>query len=155
MNQLLTEMDGLESRKNVYVIGATNRPDIIDPAMLRPGRLDKMIYISLPNEKSRIEILKTCAKNLPFDKTVNLVNIAKDKRCYDYSGADIQALVREASLLCYKENFFKKDVMEKEEDIKISGKHFEEALLKVFPSVSEKDKIFFEKFQKELQKIRK
>ena len=68
VNQLLTEMDGLEDRAGVFVIAATNRPDIIDPAMLRPGRLDKLLYVPLPSKDERYQILKTVTKSLPIDQ---------------------------------------------------------------------------------------
>ncbi len=68
INQILTEMDGMSSKKNVFIIGATNRPDIIDPAILRPGRLDQLIYIPLPDEKSRISILKANLRKSPIAK---------------------------------------------------------------------------------------
>lgn len=68
INQILTEMDGMSSKKNVFIIGATNRPDIIDPAILRPGRLDQLIYIPLPDEKSRIAILKANLRKSPISK---------------------------------------------------------------------------------------
>lgn len=67
MNQLLTEMDGLEDRQGVFVIAATNRPDIIDPAMLRPGRLDKLLYVPIPTKDDRHQILKTLTKIVPID----------------------------------------------------------------------------------------
>lgn len=66
--QVLTEMDGMGAKKNVFIIGATNRPDIIDPAILRPGRLDQLIYIPLPDEKSRVQILKACMRKSPISK---------------------------------------------------------------------------------------
>lgn len=68
INQILTEMDGMSSKKNVFIIGATNRPDIIDPAILRPGRLDQLIYIPLPDEKSRMAILKANLRKSPISK---------------------------------------------------------------------------------------
>ena len=68
INQVLTEMDGMGAKKNVFIIGATNRPDIIDPAILRPGRLDQLIYIPLPDEKSRVSILKSCLRKSPVSK---------------------------------------------------------------------------------------
>lgn len=99
VNQLLTEMDGLESRQQVYVLGATNRPDIIDPAMLRPGRLDKLIHVQLPNAEERYDILLHQTKMTPLDATVDLKAIAYDPRTEGFSGADLSALVREASLV--------------------------------------------------------
>lgn len=75
INQILTEMDGMSSKKNVFIIGATNRPDIIDPAILRPGRLDQLIYIPLPDEKSRISILKANLRKSPISKVTGLLLI--------------------------------------------------------------------------------
>jgi ribosome biogenesis ATPase len=72
VNQLLTEMDGLEDRRNVFVIAATNRPDIIDPAMLRPGRLDKLLYVPLPSKDDRFSILETITRDKPLDSKVDL-----------------------------------------------------------------------------------
>jgi len=72
VNQLLTEMDGLEERVGVFVIAATNRPDIIDPAMLRPGRLDKLLYVPLPNSDDRLSILKTCCRKVPMAPDIDL-----------------------------------------------------------------------------------
>jgi ribosome biogenesis ATPase len=76
VNQLLTEMDGLDERRDVFVIAATNRPDIIDPAMLRPGRLDKLLYVPLPTNDDRFSILQTVTRSLPIGEDVNLKSIA-------------------------------------------------------------------------------
>jgi len=89
-------MDGLEERVGVFVIAATNRPDIIDPAMLRPGRLDKLLYVPLPTEDDRLSILKTVTRKVPLAADIDLEIIAKDPACQGYSGADLSALVREA-----------------------------------------------------------
>ncbi|KAI0432881.1 putative AAA family ATPase/60S ribosome export protein Rix7 [Xylaria sp. FL1042] len=94
VNQLLTELDGMNNRSGVYVIGATNRPDMIDPAILRPGRLGTNIFIDIPNADGRVEILKTRIRRLlpsytDFDV---LENVARDKRCEGFSGADIENL---------------------------------------------------------------
>ncbi len=87
MNQLLTEMDGVGSKKNVFIIGATNRPDIIDPALMRPGRLDQLVYIPLPDLNSRLAILKSNLRKSPIHPDVDLSHIAQitDK----FSGADL------------------------------------------------------------------
>ncbi|KAK7860684.1 cell division cycle protein 48 like protein [Quercus suber] len=77
LNQLLTEMDGLSSKKTIFVIGATNRPDIIDPALLRPSRLDQLIYIPLPDEASQLQIFKSCLRKSPVSKDVHLTALAK------------------------------------------------------------------------------
>ena len=80
MNTLLTELDGLNDRKGVYVIGATNRPDIIDPAMIRPGRLDHPLFVALPAPSERTEILSTLTRNTPLAEDVDLKAIAEDPR---------------------------------------------------------------------------
>ena len=105
VNQLLTEMDGLESRRDVFVIAATNRPDIIDPAMLRPGRLDKLLYVPLPTPLEREQILKTQTRSTPLSSDVVIATIAADERCNRFSGADLAALVREASVASLHEYF--------------------------------------------------
>ena len=104
MNTLLTELDGLDSRKAVYVIGATNRPDMIDPAMVRPGRLDKLLYVDLPSPPERIEILRTHTKRTPIAESdwAGIAGIAASEACDGFSGADIAALVREAASLALR-----------------------------------------------------
>lgn len=89
-------MDGLEDRRGVFVIAATNRPDIIDPAMLRPGRLDKLLYVPLPTRDERQQILETQVKKLPLMDNIDLEIIAQSEKCEGFSGADLSALVREA-----------------------------------------------------------
>ena len=89
-------MDGLEDRRGVFVIAATNRPDIIDPAMLRPGRLDKLLYVPLPTREERQQILATQVKKLPMMDNIDLEIIAQSEKCEGFSGADLSALVREA-----------------------------------------------------------
>jgi ribosome biogenesis ATPase len=98
-------MDGLESRRDVFVIAATNRPDIIDPAMLRPGRLDKLLYVPLPTPLEREQILKTQTRSTPLSSDVVIATIAADERCNRFSGADLAALVREASVASLHEYF--------------------------------------------------
>ena len=77
LNQLLTEMDGMNAKKIVFIIGATNRPDIINPALLRPGHLDQLIYIPLPDEASRHQIFKACLRNSPLAREVDIVALAR------------------------------------------------------------------------------
>lgn len=84
MNTLLTELDGLGDRKAVFVIAATNRPDMIDPAMLRPGRLDKTLFVQLPTESEREEILRTLTKKTPLSIDIALDKIAHDDRCENF-----------------------------------------------------------------------
>ncbi|NXE83733.1 NVL protein, partial [Cochlearius cochlearius] len=106
VNQLLTEMDGLENRQQVFIMAATNRPDIIDPAILRPGRLDKTLYVGLPPPEDRLAILKTITKGgtrPPLDIDVSLEEIAYSQHCDCYTGADLSALVREASICALRQ----------------------------------------------------
>jgi ribosome biogenesis ATPase len=81
VNQLLTEMDGLDGRKQVFIIAATNRPDIIDPAMLRPGRLDKLLYVRLPSAPERLDILRTVSKKIPLAPSLDLRDVAYHELC--------------------------------------------------------------------------
>ncbi|NXG55097.1 NVL protein, partial [Hemiprocne comata] len=106
VNQLLTEMDGLVNRQQVFIMAATNRPDIIDPAILRPGRLDKTLYVGLPPPEDRLAILKTITKDgmrPPLDTDVSLEEIAYSQHCDCYTGADLSALVREASICALRQ----------------------------------------------------
>ncbi|KAL5368631.1 nuclear VCP like protein [Cryptosporidium parvum] len=96
VNQLLTELDGVGERRKVFVVAATNRPDIIDPAMMRPGRLDRIIYVPLPNEMGRLDILMKVSKKTPLAKDVDLRVISKNTQ--GFSGADLSQLIREATL---------------------------------------------------------
>jgi len=105
VNQLLTEMDGLESRRDVFVVAATNRPDIIDPAMLRPGRLDKLLYVPLPSRRDRAAILRTQVRSMPLGDDVDFDALAGDPRASRFSGADLAALVREAAVGVLKRFF--------------------------------------------------
>ncbi|NWS25921.1 NVL protein, partial [Polioptila caerulea] len=139
VNQLLTEMDGLENRQLVFLMAATNRPDIIDPAILRPGRLDKTLYVGLPPPEDRLAILKTITKDgtrPPLDSDVSLEEIAYSQHCDCYTGADLSALVREASICALRQEMALQSTQSKKGEIKISRKHFEEAFRKVKSSVS-------------------
>jgi len=100
VNQMLTEMDGVAERSQVYVIAATNRPDIVDPAMLRPGRLDRLIYVPLPGEQGRLEILQAHMRKLPLAADVDLPGVARS--CEGFSGADLASLAREAAMLAIR-----------------------------------------------------
>jgi transitional endoplasmic reticulum ATPase len=125
LNQLLAEMDGLEDLNEILIIGATNRPDMLDPAILRPGRFDKILLVNAPEEKGRKNILEIHTKKMPLDKDVNLGNLAKEAE--GFSGADLEALVREAGMVALRES--------KEAKI-VKKKHFEEAMKKVKPSIT-------------------
>ncbi|XP_036133685.1 nuclear valosin-containing protein-like [Molossus molossus] len=153
VNQLLTEMDGLETRQQVFIMAATNRPDIIDPAILRPGRLDKTLFVGLPPSADRLAILKTITKNgtrPPLDADVNLEAIAGDHRCDCYSGADLSALVREASVCALRQEMARQKSGHEKGELKISQKHFEEAFKKVKSSISKKDQMMYEALKQSL-----
>jgi transitional endoplasmic reticulum ATPase len=128
LNQLLAEMDGIEDLTNVIVIGATNRPDILDPALMRPGRFDRIVYVPVPEAEGRLQILKIHTKNMPLDKSVDIKKLAEETE--GYTGADIEALAREAAMLALRENIDTK---------KVTKQHFEKAMDKVQPSVSKHD----------------
>ena len=124
VNQILTELDGLEDLNDVVVIAATNRPDMIDPALLRPGRFDRIILTPSPDKKSRLKILEVHTKNMPL-KDVDIKKLAD--KTEGYVGADIEAIAREAAILALRT-----DINAKE----ITMNHFEEALKQVRPSVT-------------------
>ena len=139
ISQILSEMDGLESLHNVVVIAATNRPDIIDPALLRPGRFDRMVEIGMPDQEARLEILKIHTKKRPLAEDVDLAAISK--RTDGYSGADLANVCNEAVMLAIREYVLAGKPQEDEEIAKyrIEGRHFEEALKKVLPSRKERE----------------
>ncbi len=128
--QLLSEMDGIADMKDVVVIATTNRPDLVDPALLRPGRLEKLIFVPPPDEKGRYEIFKVHTKGMKLADDVDLKELAK--RTEGYTGADIAAVCREAGMAAIREA-----VREGKEHIEgVSMRHFEEALKKVKPSLT-------------------
>lgn len=138
--QMLTSMDGIESLNNVMVMAATNRPDMIDPALLRPGRFDKLVLVGKPDLKAREHILKVHTRKMPLDG-VDLKEIAS--RTDGYVGADLAALCREAGLMAYREDH---------DSDKVTMYHFEQALKKVGPSV---DKNLFDNYDKMSRDIKK
>jgi len=130
ISQLLTELDGLEELRNIVVLAATNRPDIIDPALLRPGRFDRIIGIKPPNKEARREIFRIHLDGKPLAADVNLEILAE--KAENYVGADIQAVCREASMLAIREYVNKVGGKKTENpSFQIGMKHFEEALRKV------------------------
>ena len=102
LNQLLTEMDGFGANEGIIIIAATNRPDVLDPALLRPGRFDRQVTVSLPDKNARLEILKVHAKNKTLAKNITLEYLAK--RTPGFSGADLENLLNEAALLAVRRN---------------------------------------------------
>lgn len=168
VNQLLTEMDGVEGRENVFVIGATNRPDMIDPAMLRPGRLDKLLYVPLPSQEQRCDILSTIGRKYPLGPRCDMNTVGSDGRLEGFSGADLASLMREASLTALKTVYNSKtkeelDEMEKEgerlfakdslitTDLPfIEPEHFDVALTKIKPSVNATERANYLALHKQL-----
>ena len=126
VNTLLTELDGLSNRQGIYVIAATNRPDIIDPAMLRPGRLETLLFVDLPAEEERVEILQTLIRNLAIPFTDDIGDVART--CEGFSGADLESLLRRAGYSAIKRN----------DDIKLED--FVTARATVRPSVGDRKK---------------
>ncbi len=128
VNTLLTEMDGLEELHDVIVIAATNRPDILDPALLRPGRFDRMLLAELPSEKARMEIFKIHTMNMKLGSDVDFKRLVAETE--NYVGSDIEGICREAGMLALRESLKNKE---------ISMRHFDEALNKVRASVRAED----------------
>lgn len=134
LNQLLAEMDGIEENSDIVIIGATNRPDILDPAILRPGRFDRVLLVGPTDKKGRLEIFKIHTKNMPLAKDVDIDELAE--RTEGYVGSDIEGLCREAAMLTLR-----KDLKAE----KVTKEFFEEALQKVKASITKAD---IEKYKK-------
>ena len=144
ISQLLTEIDGIQTLEDVVVIAATNRPDIIDPAVLRPGRFDRLIYVPEPDEKARLEIFQIYTKNMPLAKDVDLKHLAETTN--GYSGADIEALCREAALNALRRNPNAKQVTKED---------FQKAMEKIGPSISRDMEEWYKSFAKQIRRIKK
>ncbi|MDJ0272670.1 MAG: CDC48 family AAA ATPase [Candidatus Caldarchaeum sp.] len=141
VNQLLTEMDGMQSLKGVVVLGATNRPDILDPALLRPGRFDRVLYVPPPDRNARLAIFKIHTREMPLDQDVDLEQLAALTE--GYTGADIEAVVREAALIAARENINAQVV---------SMRHFGLALQKIKPSVGAEEKAEYDRIVSNFKK---
>lgn len=165
INQILTEMDGMNAKKNVFIIGATNRPDIIDSAILRPGRLDQLIYIPLPDEASRVSILKANLRKSPIAKDIDIGHIAKVTK--GFSGADLTEICQRACKLAIREAIEKDIALEKQrqdnpdQDVEmedpvpeITRDHFTEAMRYARKSVPDADIRKYEMFSQTLQQSR-
>ena len=170
MNQLLTEMDGVGSKKNVFVIGATNRPDIIDTALMRPGRLDQLIYIPMPDYESRLSILTAVLRKTPVHKDVDLQYLATqtDK----FTGADLTEICQRSAKLAIREDIernmereriqadareqglMEEDVEEEDLVPEIMPRHFEQAVRDARRSVSDNDLAQYSRFAQNLQQSR-
>lgn len=152
VNQLLTEMDGLDQRGAVFVIAATNRPDIIDPAVLRPGRLGKKLYVPLPTPAERTQILRTIIRSTrsPVEPSLDLDLLGSDARMEGFSGADLSALLREASVACYRETYGHSSGVPATTPV-IGARHFSAAFERVLPSVTRQAGKAYEAVHKSLQ----
>lgn len=151
VNTLLTELDGLEARAQTYVIGATNRPDMIDPAMCRPGRLDKLLYVDLPTAGERHEILITLTKKTPLGGDIDLQTISFDSRLEGFSGADLAALTREASVLALRQTLRDAKLLQSNSDrVLVLQEHFVLAMAKVSPSVGPAQRLKYERLRHRL-----
>ncbi len=154
ISQMLTELDGLEELKDVTVIAATNRPDIIDPALLRPGRFDRLIYIPPPDKEARKEIFKIHTRKKPLADDVDLDELAE--KTDGYTGADIAAICNEAVMAAIREYINNGGKMDREEikKLRIKRKHFEEALKNVKPIAKEELERYIniaKKFEREIR----
>jgi len=141
ISQLLTEMDGILSLDNIVVIAASNRPDILDPAVLRPGRFDRLIYVPAPDEEARLQIFKLYTKNMPLAKDVDLNNLAKNTK--GYSGADIESLCREAAM-----NALRRSVEAKE----VTAEDFKKVMEKIGPTISTEMESWYQSISQQFRK---
>jgi len=144
ISQLLTEMDGIVTLEDIVVIAATNRPDIVDSAVLRPGRFDRLIYVPEPDEKSRLQIFKIYTKGMPLSKDVDLNQLAAATKYY--SGADIESLCREAAMYTLR-----RDINSKE----VTMKDFQEAMKEVGPTITPDMEKWYKSFIQQVRKVQK
>jgi transitional endoplasmic reticulum ATPase len=143
ISQLLTEIDGIEALQNVLVIAATNRPDILDPAVLRPGRFDRLIYVPSPDLDSMKEIFKIHTHSMPLSRDVDLEELAR--KALGYSGADVEAICREAAMESLREDI---------DSTEVSLRDFNKAMVRVGPSITAEDDAWYQKFSKRLRRER-
>ncbi|MCD6163900.1 MAG: CDC48 family AAA ATPase [Candidatus Odinarchaeota archaeon] len=142
VSQLLTELDGLEPLREIVVIAATSRPDMLDPALLRPGRFDRLIYVPPPDKKARLEILKIHTRKMPIADDVDLLKLAEATN--GFVGADLAALCREAAMLALREDIEAKMVR---------WKHFEKALQKIHPTVTPEAIRWYERLKEQFKRF--
>jgi transitional endoplasmic reticulum ATPase len=144
ISQLLTEIDGIAALQDVVVLAATNRPDIVDPAVLRPGRFDRLIYVPEPNEEGRQQIFKIHTRDMPLTKDVNLQELGRITK--SYSGADIESICREAAMIALR-----RDINSK----KVAFADFQEAIKKIGPSISPDMENWYRNFMRQIRKAQK
>ncbi|OYT50094.1 AAA family ATPase [Candidatus Bathyarchaeota archaeon ex4484_231] len=144
ISQLLTEIDGIASLQDIVILAATNRPDIVDPAVLRPGRFDRLIYVPEPDEKGRQRIFEIHTKGMPLAKDVDLKELARMTK--GYSGADIESLCREAAMIAIRRDINSKQV---------TFADFRQALKKIGPSISPDMENWYKGFMRQIRKAQK
>ncbi|HEY4674454.1 MAG TPA: CDC48 family AAA ATPase [Candidatus Bathyarchaeia archaeon] len=144
ISQLLTEMDGIVTLEDIVIIAATNRPDMVDPAVIRPGRFDRLIYVPEPDEKSRLQIVKIYTKSMPLTKDVDPVALAAITK--NYSGADIDGLCREAAMYALRKNVNAKEV---------TMTDFQEAMKRFGPSVTPDMEKWYKSFMQQIRQVQK
>lgn len=152
VSQLLTELDGLESLEDVVVIATTNRPDLIDSALLRPGRLDRHVHVPVPDETGRRAIFDVHTESKPLAESVNLDTLAAETE--GYVGADIEAVCREASMSASREFIHSVNPEEVEEsvgNVRVTMQHFRDALEEVGPSVTAETRQEYERVEERFE----
>jgi len=146
VTQMLTEMDGIEGRKGVYIMAATNRREILDPAITRPGRLETILYVGLPANQDRVAILNALTKKKTRPDSASDVSFEKlSENCEGYSGADLRALVTKASEMAFSESILKSSC-----DLRVKMKHFNHAMTSMRQSVEGKEKKRYEKMRQKM-----
>ena len=143
LSQFLTELDGLEVMKDIVVIAATNRPDILDPALIRPGRIDRILLVPSPDEKGRLEIMRLFTKDMPLATNLNIEDL--NKLTEGFSGADIETWCREAAMIALRENIRARVV---------TIDHFKEARNSIHPTITPEIIQWYEKFGEALRRRR-
>ncbi|ESP89084.1 CDC48 family AAA ATPase [Candidatus Halobonum tyrrellensis] len=152
VSQLLTELDGLETLEDVVVVATTNRPDLIDSALLRPGRLDRHVHVPVPDEEARRKIFEVHTRNKPLADGVDIDSLAR--RSEGYVGADIEAVCREASMNASREfieSVTPEDIDDSIGNVRVTMEHFEQALDSVHPSVTDETKERYEEIEQRFQ----
>ncbi len=148
VSQLLTELDGLEELEDVVVIATSNRPDLIDSALLRPGRLDRHVHVPVPDEEARHAIFEVHTRHKPLADDVDLEALAEQTE--GYVGADIEAVCREAAMAASREfidSVSLEDIGDSVGNVRITAEHFEDALGEVTPSVTEETRERYEEIE--------
>jgi transitional endoplasmic reticulum ATPase len=144
ISQLLTEMDGITTLQDIVVIAATNRPDMVDSAVIRPGRFDRLIYVPEPDDKSRVQIFKIYTRNMPMEQDVDVNQLASVTKYY--SGADIESLCREAAM-----HALRRDVNAQ----KVTMKDFQDAMKETGPSITPDMEKWYKSFMQQIRQVQK